>query len=76
MKKITLYLPELALIVGTRALLGGGAAILLTENMEPRQRRLLGWTLALIGAVTTIPLAMELIAENPSEKKSHSISEN
>ena len=75
MKKITLPLPELALIVGTRALLGGGIAILLTDNMDRSQRRVLGWTLALVGAVTTIPLAMELLAENRS-KVTHRLSEN
>ncbi len=69
MKKIKLYLPELMLIVGTRALLGAGVALLLTDKMERNQRRLLGWTLGLVGAVTTIPLAMELIAENRAEKK-------
>jgi hypothetical protein len=63
MKKITLDLPQLALIVGTRALLGGGVALLLTSGMERKDRRLLGWTLALIGAVATIPLAMELLTE-------------
>ncbi len=63
MKKVTLTLPQLALIVGTRALLGGGVALLLTDGMERKDRRLLGWTLALVGAVTTIPLAVELLAE-------------
>jgi hypothetical protein len=32
--------------------------------MGKKERRLLGWTLALTGIVTTIPLAMELIDEN------------
>ena len=75
MKKLTLPLPQLALIVGTRALLGGGIAILLTDNMDRSQRRVLGWTLGLIGAVTTIPLAMEVLAENRSKKEAHRISE-
>ena len=69
MKKIKIYLPELALIVGTRAILGAGIAILLTEDMEKEQRRLLGWTLAIIGAMTTVPLALELLAENRSRPK-------
>ena len=69
MKKITLFLPELLLIVGTRALLGGGVALLLTEQMERKERRLLGWTLGLIGAITTIPLAMELLSENHPNRK-------
>ena len=68
MKKITIDLPELMLIVGTRALLGGGIALLITDTMERKDRRLLGWTLALVGAVTTVPLAMELLAENRSKE--------
>jgi hypothetical protein len=68
MKKITANLPELILIVGTRVLLGGGIALLLTDSMDKKDRRLLGWTLALVGAVTTVPLALELLAENRPEK--------
>jgi len=68
MKKISIHLPELALIVGTRALLGAGVALLLTDKMERENRRLLGWTFALVGAVTTVPLAIELFAENRSHK--------
>jgi len=64
------------LIVGTRALLGGGIAILLTDNMDRSQRRMLGWTLGIIGAVTTIPLAMEVLAENRSRQETHKISEH
>ena len=68
MKKITANLPELILIVGTRVLLGGGIALLLTDSMDKKDRRLLGWTLALVGAVTTVPLALELLAENCPKK--------
>ncbi len=69
MKKITICLPELALLVGTRAMLGAGISLLLTDRMERENRRMLGWTLALVGAVTTIPLAMELLAENRSNQE-------
>jgi hypothetical protein len=68
MKKISANLPELILIVGTRVLLGGGIALLLTDSMDKKDRRLLGWTLALVGAVTTVPLALELLAENRPKK--------
>lgn len=69
MKKLTIDIPEFALIVGTRAVLGAGIALLLTDKMERAHRRLLGWTLGLVGAVTTIPLAMELLAENRSKSE-------
>jgi multisubunit Na+/H+ antiporter MnhG subunit len=64
MKKLTLYLPQLALIVGTRALLGAGVGLLLADSMDRKQRQAIGWTLGLVGALTTIPLAMEVISQN------------
>ncbi len=58
MKETRLTLPELALIAGTRAALGGGAALLLGERLTKEQRKAVGWTLFLVGAVTTVPLGM------------------
>lgn len=68
MKKLTLDMPQLALIAGTRALLGAGAGILLTEGMDRKERRLLGWTLGLVGLLTTIPLVMEIVGRKRSEE--------
>jgi hypothetical protein len=58
MKETRLTLPELALIVGTRAMLGGGLALLLADRLDKEQRRAVGATLFLVGAVTTVPLAI------------------
>lgn len=58
MKETRLTLPELGLIASTRAVLGGGAALLLAERLDREQRKAVGWTLLLVGMVTTIPLAM------------------
>jgi hypothetical protein len=55
-------LPELALVAGTRALLGFGAGLLLAERWSDDQRRAIGWSLFLVGAVTTIPLALEVFS--------------
>lgn len=63
MEEIRLTLPELGLIVGTRAALGGGAALLMAERLEKEQRKAVGWTLFLVGAVTTIPLLMMVFAK-------------
>lgn len=52
-----LPLPELALVVGTRSLLGAGLGLLLAERLSADQRRAVGWTLVAIGVATTIPLA-------------------
>jgi len=63
MEEIRLTLPELGLLVGTRAALGGGAALLMAERLEKEQRKAVGWTLFLVGAVTTIPLLMMVFAK-------------
>lgn len=49
--------PELALLVGTRGLLGAGLGLLLADQVNTDQRRAVGWALVAIGVVTTIPLA-------------------
>lgn len=67
MEEIKLSLPELGLIVGTRAALGGGVALLLGEHLDKEQRKAVGWTLFLVGAVTTIPLVMLLFAKRRSQ---------
>ena len=51
----TLKLPWLAFIAGTRAALGFGAGLLLSNKIPKDQRRKVGMTLLAIGAATTIP---------------------
>lgn len=58
MKEIRLTLPELGLIASTRAVLGGGVALLLAERLDKEQRKAVGLTLFLLGVVSTIPLVM------------------
>jgi hypothetical protein len=61
MKKAELSLPEVALIGGTRGLLGAGVALLLADKLDRGQRRAVGWALFLIGAISTIPLAVNVL---------------
>jgi hypothetical protein len=63
MKKTELTLPELALIGGTRGLLGAGLALLLAGKLKEQQRKAIGWTLFLIGAISTIPLAIDVLSK-------------
>jgi hypothetical protein len=58
MKETRLTIPELGLVAGTRAALGGGIALLLADRLNRDQRKAVGWTLFLVGAITTIPLVM------------------
>lgn len=63
MKKTELTLPEVALIAGTRGMLGAGVALLLADRLSAEQRKAVGWTLFLIGAISTIPLAANVLGK-------------
>jgi hypothetical protein len=56
MKKTRLTLPELAVIAGTRVMLGGGLALLLSDRIDKKRRTIVGTALFLVGAVSTVPL--------------------
>jgi hypothetical protein len=58
MLKHELTLPQIAAIGGTRGALGAGIALLVAHKLSATQRRDLGWTLAAIGVLSTIPLAL------------------
>lgn len=63
MRKAELTLPEIALIGGTRGLLGAGVALLLSDRLNGGQRKAVGWALFLIGAISTIPLAVDVLSK-------------
>ena len=63
MKKAELTLPEIGLIAGTRVMAGAGIALLLADKLDKDERKMLGWTLFLIGAVSTIPLAIDVFSK-------------
>jgi len=54
MKQHEVTVPQIGLIAGTRAMLGAGIALLLSEKLSGEQRRAIGWTLVAVGALTTI----------------------
>ena len=61
MKKSDLTLPEIALIAGTRGMLGAGAGLLLADRLSDDQRKAVGWTLLAVGLISTIPLAIDVL---------------
>lgn len=63
MKTTCISIPELALIAGTRAALGAGIALILGEQLTTEQKKAVGWTLFLVGAVTTVPLLADVIGK-------------
>jgi len=63
MKQHEVTVPQIGLIAGTRAMLGAGIALLLSDKLSGEQRRAIGWTLVAVGALTTIPLVLQLFCD-------------
>jgi H+/gluconate symporter-like permease len=67
--QVQLPIPEIGAIAATRGMLGAGAALLFADRLQKDQKRKVGWTLFLIGALTTIPLALDVAHKRiPSPK--------
>ncbi len=65
-----LSIAEIILIAGTRVALGAGIGLLLSSRLTDDQRKAAGIALALVGGLTTIPLAIGVIgrrSEVPEE---------
>jgi hypothetical protein len=63
MIKAELTLPEIFLIAATRGLLGAGIALLLADKVSAEQRKAIGWSLVGVGALSTIPLALQVFSK-------------
>jgi hypothetical protein len=57
-----LSIAEIILIAGTRVALGAGIGLLLADRLSGEQRKAAGFALALVGGLTTIPLAMNILS--------------
>ncbi len=68
MRKSILTIPEIFLIGATRVALGAGLALILGDKLERKEKRAVGWTLFLVGVVTTLPLVLEVLDQNPSDR--------
>lgn len=60
MKRANLSVPEVMLLVGTRVALGVGVGLLVSEKLDRNARRAAGIALVAVGALTTIPLVMQV----------------
>lgn len=67
--KAELDLPEIGLIAATRGILGAGIGLLLADRLNPDQRKAAGWTLLAVGAVTTVPLVMQVLSRRVQEER-------
>jgi hypothetical protein len=76
MRRTALSIPEIALIGGTRAALGAGVALLLGSRLNEDQRKAVGWTLLAVGAITTVPIAAQLIRSRMDSRDDDSAEAN
>lgn len=63
MKTAELTMPEIALIAATRGVLGAGLGLLLADRLNDDQRKAAGWAMFLIGAISTIPLVLDVFCK-------------
>ena len=63
MKTAELTMPEIALITATRGVLGAGLGLLLADRLNEDQRKAAGWAMFLIGAISTIPLVLDVFCK-------------
>ncbi len=68
MKTAELTLPDVMILASTRVMAGAGAGLLLSEWLGPEKRKAVGWTLFLMGALTTIPIAANVFMKSCTQK--------
>ena len=61
MREIRMSLPVLGLIAATRGMLGVGIGLLLSGRLSRERRETVGYALAAIGALSTIPLVVRAL---------------
>lgn len=60
-------LPELGLIAATRGMMGAGAMLLASVKMDRKRRKMIGWPLLAIGALSTIPFVIDIVRRVKAE---------
>ncbi len=60
MRERRVTLPDIILIAATRAMIGFGAGLLLSERLDRDRRKTVGAVLLAIGGLSTIPLALRI----------------
>ena len=63
-KKLTISIPELALLAATRGAIGVGAGFLLANKISSGKRKAIGLPLLIGGLLSTIPIARHVFVHN------------
>jgi len=71
--RCTVTMPEVGLIAVTRGMLGAGVALLLADKLPRETRNTIGWTLFLVGAISTVPLARDMLDKMNQQTDEHDI---
>lgn len=58
---------DIIFLAMTRGMLGAGIGLLAAGKLSDEQRRAVGRTLVLVGAVTTVPLAMRIFGRHQAQ---------
>jgi hypothetical protein len=61
MVRMDIDVPTFAFVLGTRAALASGIALLMSEAWPAQRRRAIGTALVAVGAATTIPAALWVV---------------
>lgn len=69
MRKKSLTIPEIILIGGTRVALGAGLGLLISDKLGRDARKGAGWALFAVGALTTIPIVMDVLGRSSAEER-------
>jgi hypothetical protein len=69
MRKKSLTIPEVILIVSTRVALGAGLGLLISDKLRRDARKGAGWALFAVGALTTFPIIMDVLGKRSLEER-------
>jgi hypothetical protein len=63
-KEVVVSVPEMALLAGTRALIGAGLGLLFATRLRLDQQKAVGWALFCVGALSSIPLGFQIFGKD------------
>ena len=69
MREVRLPVAQLGLIAVTRVLLGVGIGLLVARRLGRSAQRRVGGSLVAIGAVSTVPLALDVLSRSREDRR-------
>jgi hypothetical protein len=63
MSERSFTIPEIMLLAGTRVALGAGLGLLIAGKLSSDARKGAGWALLTVGALSTIPLVVDVVSK-------------